>query len=110
MMFFLFMMNLIKAEVSLYNSDITTDLSFNGYADLSVSEDDPFSQMLLTVDKNAGFSIRSFSGEIMVYNIAGQLVKKIICEDNAYVPIGSKGIYIVKFRAGQMTKTIKIVL
>lgn len=77
---------------------------------LSEPDKDPFAEMVIVIEKNWGVRIQNFNGEVSVYNIAGILVKRALCEGNVNIPIENKGIYIVKFGSGQESKTVKIAI
>lgn len=95
----------MKAEA--FSADILLNSKVE---DLSESDRDPFAEMVIVIEKNWGVRIQNFKGEISVYNIAGILVKRALCEGDVNIPIENKGIYIVKFGSGQETKTVKIAI
>ncbi|MGL4332839.1 MAG: T9SS type A sorting domain-containing protein [Bacteroidales bacterium] len=60
----------------------------------------------------AGKTVRveGANGTVEVYNVAGQLVKQVVCEENVSFEMNSKGIFVVKVKEANASKTVKIVL
>lgn len=54
--------------------------------------------------------IYNFDGQVSVYNIAGKLVSKVDCKQDATLNIAEQGVFIVRLQKDGATKTLKVVL
>lgn len=54
--------------------------------------------------------VENANGTVLVYNVAGQLVKQVLCQENVSFDMPSKGIFVVKVQEANAAKTVKIAL
>lgn len=54
--------------------------------------------------------VENANGTVSVYNVAGQLVKQLVCQENVSFDLSSKGVFVVKVQEANAAKTVKIAL
>lgn len=54
--------------------------------------------------------VEGANGTVQVYNVAGQLVKQVVCNENVSFDLNAKGIFVVKVKEANASKTVKVIL
>lgn len=54
--------------------------------------------------------VEGANGTVEVYNVAGQLVKQVVCNENVSFSMNTKGIFVVKVKEANASKTVKVIL
>lgn len=114
------------------NKDLTTEMFAKSYITISKdSKDLPYSYFIANVSLKedatvglgsanesnakvyaAGKTVRveGANGIVEVYNVAGQLVKQVVCNENVSFSMNTKGIFVVKVKEANASKTVKVIL